>query len=141
MYELMPFGRKMHPVTFDPFRGMDEAFSACRGPVMNPFSSDIIDLGESYEINAELPGFSKEDIKLEIESDCLTISAERKTEENENKPNFVRRERFYGSYSRSFDLTGIDTDNIEASYKDGVLTLNLPKIKEEQPVKKSIEIK
>ena len=73
MYELMPFGRKMHPVTFDPFRGMDEAFSACRGPVMNPFSSDIIDLGESYEINAELPGFSKEDIKLEIESDCLTF--------------------------------------------------------------------
>ena len=143
MYELMPFRRVMRaPVPYDPFREMDELFSAGKhGFALTPFSTDIIDNGESFELNAELPGFAKEDIKLDIENDCLTIFAERKFEESEDKPNFVKRERFYGSYSRSFDMTGIDTESIEASYKDGILSLMLPKIKESEPLKKSIEIK
>ena len=143
MYELMPFGRRMRsPAPFDPFREMDDFFASPRRDMQfNPFSTDVIDNGDSFQLNAELPGFSKEDIKLDIENDCLTISAERKFEENDEKPNFVKRERFWGSYSRSFDMTGIDVDNIEAKYSDGVLSLTLPKIKEEAPVKKTVEIK
>ena len=53
----------------------------------------------------------------------------------------LKRERFYGSYSRSFDVTGIDVDHIEASYTDGVLTLNMPKKKEEIPASRRLEIK
>lgn len=143
MYELMPLKRRMNPImSFDPFREMDDFFRMDNGAMhLSPFSADIIDQGDKFELNAELPGFAKEDIKLDVENDCLTISAERKFEENDDKPNFVRRERFYGSYKRSFDLTGIDTDKIEASYSDGILSLSLPKIVEEKPVKKTLEIK
>ena len=62
-----------------------------------------------------VPGFSKDDIKIDIENDCLTISAERKFDDEDKKKNFVKRERFYGSYSRSFDVTGIDTEAVNAA--------------------------
>ena len=144
MFELIPFNHPMHrPMSYDPFREMDELFfnSPARQMSVNPFKTDVIDKGDAFELNAELPGFKKEDIKLDIENDCLTISAERKLENDEEKKNFIKRERFYGSYSRSFDLTGIDVDKIEASYTDGVLSLNLPKVPEEVPVSRSIEIR
>ena len=144
MFELIPFTNPMRrPMNYDPFREMDELFfnSPVRQAAVNPFKTDVIDKGNAFELDAELPGFKKEDIKLDIENDCLTISAERKFEENDEKPNFIKRERFYGSYSRSFDLTGIDVDKIEASYTDGVLCLTLPKVPEDVPVSRSIEIK
>ena len=141
MFELIPFDRRMHRVSnYDPFREMDEFFNNAARNVSNPFATDVIDNGDSFELNAELPGFKKEDINLNIENDCLTISAERKLNKEEKVPNFIKRERFYGSYSRSFDLTGIDVDKITAAYVDGVLKLTLPKEAEEVPVSRSIII-
>ena len=141
MFELIPFDRRMHRVSnYDPFREMDEFFNNTARNVSNPFATDVIDNGDSFELNAELPGFKKEDINLNIENDCLTISAERKLNKEEKVPNFIKRERFYGSYSRSFDLTGIDVDKITAAYVDGVLKLTLPKEAEEVPVSRSIKI-
>ncbi|MBO7727524.1 MAG: Hsp20/alpha crystallin family protein [Oscillospiraceae bacterium] len=141
MFELIPFDRRMHRVSnYDPFREMDELFNNASRNIANPFATDVIDNGDSFELNAELPGFKKEDINLSVENDCLTISAERKLNKEEKVPNFIKRERFYGSYSRSFDLTGIDVDKISASYIDGVLKLVLPKEAEEVPVTRSITI-
>ena len=141
MFELIPFDRRMHRVSnYDPFREMDELFNNASRNIANPFATDVIDNGDSFELNAELPGFKKEDINLSVENDCLTISAERKLNKEEKVPNFIKRERFYGSYSRSFDLTGIDVDKISASYIDGVLKLVLPKEAEEVPVTRSIAI-
>ncbi len=141
MFELIPFDRRMHRVSnYDPFREMDEFFNSTSRNVANPFATDVIDNGDSFELNAELPGFKKEDINLSIENDCLTISAERKLNKDEKVTNFIKRERFYGSYSRSFDLTGIDVDKISAAYVDGVLKLTLPKEAEEVPVSRSIKI-
>ena len=141
MFELIPFDRRMHRMSnYDPFREMDEFFNNNTRNIANPFATDVIDNGDSFELNAELPGFKKEDINLSIENDCLTISAERKLNKEEKVPNFIKRERFYGSYSRSFDLTGIDVDKITAAYVDGVLKLTLPKEAEEVPVSRSIEI-
>ena len=141
MFELIPFDRRMHRVSnYDPFREMDELFNNASRNIANPFATDVIDNGDSFELNAELPGFKKEDINLSVENDCLTISAERKLNKEEKVPNFIKRERFYGSYSRSFDLTGIDVDKISASYIDGVLKLVLPKVAEEVPVTRSIAI-
>jgi HSP20 family protein len=119
---------------------MDEFFNSTTRAVNTAFNTDVIDNGDSYELDAELPGFKKEDIHLSIENDCLTISAERKLNKDEKLPNFVKRERFYGSCSRSFDLTGIDVDKISAAYVDGVLKLTLPKESEEVPVSRSIQI-
>ena len=141
MFELIPFDRRMHHLSnYDPFREMDEFFNSTTRAVNTAFNTDVIDNGDSFELDAELPGFKKEDIHLSIENDCLTISAERKLNKDEKLPNFVKRERFYGSCSRSFDLTGIDVDKISAAYVDGVLKLTLPKEPEEVPVSRSIQI-
>ena len=141
MFELIPFDRRMHRLSnYDPFHEMDEFFNSTTRAVNTAFNTDVIDNGDSFELDAELPGFKKEDIHLSIENDCLTISAERKLNKDEKQPNFVKRERFYGSCSRSFDLTGIDVDKISAAYVDGVLKLTLPKESEEVPVSRSIQI-
>ena len=141
MFELIPFDRRMHRLSnYDPFHEMDEFFNSTMRAVNTAFNTDVIDNGDSFELDAELPGFKKEDIHLSIENDCLTISAERKLNKDEKLPNFVKRERFYGSCSRSFDLTGIDVDKISAAYVDGVLKLTLPKESEEVPVSRSIQI-
>ncbi len=141
MFELIPFDHRIHRMTnYDPFREMNEFFDSASRSAVKPFTTDVIDNGDSFELDADLPGFKKEDINLNIENDCLTISAERKLDKEEKMPNFIKRERFYGSFSRSFDLTGIDSDKITASYVDGVLKLVLPKEAEEVPVSRSIQI-
>lgn len=141
MFELIPFDHRMRRVAnYDPFREW-EAFFGDSNKLAVPFNTDVIDNGDAFVLNADMPGFRKEDIKLDIEDDCLTISAERKAETNDEKPNFIKRERFYGSFKRSFDLSGIDVDKIEASYNDGVLSLNMPKIVEVPAATRSIAIK
>ena len=133
MFELIPFDRRNHSVSaFDPFRAFDDMER-----------TDVTDTGDAYKLEAELPGFKKEDIKIDVEDDCLTISAERKVDEDkkDEKNNFVKRERYYGSYSRSFDVSGINIDGIEASYTDGVLTLTMPKKAAEVPASRRLEIK
>ena len=145
MFELIPFDRRNHRVSvYDPFRALDEmerAFFGSQQPSVLSFRTDVTDTGDSYKLEAELPGFKKEDIKIDIENDCLTISAERHENKDEEKPNFVKRERLYGSYSRSFDVSGIDVEKIEAAYNDGILTLTMPKKVEVKPASRKLEIK
>ena len=144
MFELIPFGGRRVSV-YDPFRAFDEMersiFSNDRNSVVSAFRTDVVDTGDAYKLDAELPGFNKDDIKIDVENDVLTISAERKLENDENKHNFVKRERFYGSYSRSFDVSGIEVDGIQAAYNDGVLTLTMPKKVETAPASRRLEIK
>ena len=145
MFELIPFDHHMRRMAnYDPFRELEEMERSFFGGShsVNAFRTDVIDTGDAYELQAELPGFKKEDITIDVENDVLTISAERKYENDENsKPNYVKRERFYGSFSRSFDVSGINVDGIEAAYNDGILTLNMPKKVEAAPAKRSLEIK
>ena len=115
------------------FGGMDSFF--------NGFSTDVIDKGDHFELQAELPGFEKEDIKVDINGDYLTISAEHKDELNEEKHNYVRQERYYGTFQRSFRIANVNVNEIDALYKNGVLHLNLPKLGEEIPAERRIEIK
>lgn len=79
---------------------------------------------------------------MNIENGYLTISAEHKTndEEKDEKGNYIRRERTYGSYSRCFDITGINEDEISANFKNGILELTLPKEAEKETTTKKIEI-
>ena len=146
MFELIPFDRHIRNVpAYDPFRAFDELERSFLGggEMVSAFKTDVTDTGDAFKLEAELPGFKKEDIKLDVENDCLTISAERKldNEEKDKKGNFVKRERFYGSYRRSFDVSGINVDGIEAEYTDGVLTLNMPKKVETVPAARRLEIK
>ncbi len=143
MFELIPFGgRRMN--VYDPFRALDEMERSFFGnehhSVVSAFRTDVVDTGDAYKLDAELPGFKKEDIKIDVENDVLTISVERKLDEEEKKQNFVKRERFYGSFSRSFDVSGIEVDGIQAAYNDGVLTLTMPKKVETAPASRRLEI-
>ena len=144
MFELIPFGGRRVSV-YDPFRAIDEMersfFGGSQNGVVSAFRTDVVDNGDSYRLEAELPGFNKDDIKIDVENDVLTISAERKLDNEEKKHNFVKRERFYGSYSRSFDVSGIEVDGIEAAYTDGVLSLTMPKKVETAPASRRLEIK
>ena len=144
MFELIPFDRHMRRMAnYDPFRELEEMERHFwgNGSAVSAFRTDVVDTGDAYQLQAELPGFKKEDITIDVENDVLTISAERKLDEEDKQPNFVKRERFYGSFSRSFDVSGINVDGIEASYTDGVLSLTMPKKVETVPAKKSLEIK
>ena len=105
------------------------------------FRTDVKETDDSYVLEAELPGFKKEDIAIDIEDNYLTISAKREYQkEDKDKHNYIRRERAYGSFTRSFDITGIDSNSITAAYKDGVLELKLPKEKIETPDKRRLQI-
>ena len=106
----------------DPFRFFD-------GKALAEFNTDIIESGNNYILEADLPGFEKGDIKLDIKDDILTIKAERhtETEKKDKDSKSICCERSYGSYSRQFDVSGIDTDKISAKYENGVLKLTMPK--------------
>jgi len=93
-----------------------------------------------YLISAELPGVKKSDVKITFEDGALSISGEKRVENEEKKDNFHRIERRYGVFSRSFAIpSSIVIDKIDASFKDGVLNVVLPKAEEAKP--KQIEVK
>ena len=103
-------------------------------------SVDIVEDNDAFVVTADLPGLSKKDISINIKENMLTISGERKIEKKDEKKNYFRTERRYGSFKRSFQLTDqVIEDKIAASFKDGVLTVNVPKAEEVKP--KEIEIK
>ena len=117
------------------------SFRTWLAPAVSAFRTDVLDTGDAFKLEAELPGFDKDDIQVDVENDCLTISAEHKSEKKEEKDNYVKRERFYGSFTRSFDVSGVNVDAIEAAYTDGVLTVTLPKKAAEVPASRRLEIK
>ena len=94
-------------------------------------------------LEAELPGFDKSDIKLDINGNYLILSAEHNTESEDKSKNgnYICRERSFGSYQRSFDISAVKADEINAEYKNGVLTVALPKKTESSPGIKRLEIK
>jgi HSP20 family protein len=105
------------------------------------FNTDVLDKGDSYQLEAELPGFRKEDIKIDLDKETLTISASHSEEKKEKKNNYVRQERRYNSYCRSFHIPGIRKEDISASYNNGVLEITLPKETAIVDEPKRIEVK
>ena len=87
---------------------------------------DIYEKDNTYHVDMDLPGFKKEEIKVECNKGNLIVSAEKKHEEEEKdeKKKYLRRERVYGKYSRSFYLGDVDEENIEASYNNGTLHIS-----------------
>ena len=103
---------------------------------------DIYEKGGNYHIEMDIPGFKKDEFSVETKDGYLTITAEKKDEVNEDdkEKNYIRRERTYGKYQRSFYLGDLDEENIDASFENGMLKIEVPK-KEEVDSKKVIEIK
>ncbi len=103
---------------------------------------DIRENDDNYEITAELPGVEKDDLKVSLEKGVLTIEAETRFEDKEEKEGkIVRQERRYGKYMRSFNLGGnVDESDITADFKNGVLSLKAPKAAEAEREKRQIEV-
>ncbi|WP_312694153.1 Hsp20/alpha crystallin family protein [Caproiciproducens sp.] len=140
MFDLMPFGRRENNL-FNYFDNMEKNFFGDISQGFSTFRTDVIDNGDKYVLKAELPGFKKEDIKIDIEGDRLTVSAEHNDETEEKKDSYIRRERRYGSFARSFDISNIKGNEISAEYKDGILELSMPKLETTVPESRRIEVR
>lgn len=121
---------------FDPFTDVEDFFKdfgmrpAWRGLEVEPqIKMDVSEDDKGFTVKAEIPGVRKEDINVSIDGNLVSISAETKHEKEEKEgKKVVRRERYYGSVSRSFTLgQDVDMNKAEAKYEDGVLVLALPK--------------
>lgn len=96
--------------------------------------TDISETEDHYTLRMDMPGLSKKDLNIELQGDTLTVSGERKSEHEENKENFHRVERSYGRFFRSFTLPqASDTEQVKATMKEGVLTIEVPKREESKP--------
>ena len=103
---------------------------------------DIAEREKEYEITAELPGMEEKNIDVKFADGVLTIKGEKQEEKEEKKKNYYLSERRFGSFQRSFQVPeGVDADKIDASFKNGVLTVILPKSPEAQKREKKIAIK
>ena len=141
MFGMIPFERNDDNF-FDLFDNFERKFFGNSSAALPDFRTDIRDAGDRFVLEAELPGFNKEDIKLDVKDGILTISAQHSEnkDEKDDKGSNIRRERRFGSFTRSFDVTGVDEEHITASYNNGVLELNLPKAVPVVPEAKRIAI-
>ncbi len=100
---------------------------------------DIYENGDNLVLKAELPGFNPDDVEIRVEDNTLYLKGERKFEKDVKEQNYHRVERSYGTFTRTFSLpNSVDADKVTANYKDGVLTLTMPKREEAKP--KTIKI-
>ena len=130
---------------------MDNVFDRMMNVFDEPFMSgfhtpefkvDVKDNGDSYDLTAELPGCQKGNITLTYKDNYLTIAAKNETsnDEKDEQGNYVRRERSQSSMSRSFYIVGIDEGQATADYKDGVLSVHLPKTEKAEDTSHTIAI-
>ncbi len=143
----------MRVKVFEPFRSFkplhgdfDRLFNEfAKGPesestVWSPYV-DVYETENGYILKAEIPGINREDIKLDINKNTLTLKGEKKFEEKVERDKYIRVERRYGTFSRSFTLSDkVDKENISANYKDGVLEITMPKKEEAKPKEIKVEV-
>jgi HSP20 family protein len=148
MFDLVPF-RRNNSVTKrgDLFDSFLDSFFNDDFPTASGFSSlgstfkvDLKEDEKSYIIEADLPGIAKEDISLSYSNNYLTIAAKRNETTEDKSENYVRRERRYGEFKRAFYMDNGDENNIDASFKDGVLKITVPKLNNPDSNIKKIDI-
>lgn len=140
-------GRELATIRDEMNRLFDEFFSGFpfperrRGLMEGEWAPtvDVAETDENIVVTAELPGVKQNDVEISVVNDVLTLKGEKKEEKEIKKENYHRIERSYGSFQRSITLpTGVQADKAKATYKDGVLTITIPKVEEAKP--KSIKI-
>lgn len=101
---------------------------------------DLVELEDRFEVSAELPGLTRDDVKVELQENVLTLSGEKQSAVEKKDRNLFICERNYGQFRRSFQFPNrVDASKIDASFKDGILTVSLPKVEEAKP--KLIDVK
>lgn len=121
------------PSIFDDFSLLRNLFQQGVSKPLNTLPAvNVKETDTAYELEVAAPGLSKDDFKIDVEGQTLTISAEKETKEEEKKDTYSRKEFGYSSFKRSFNLPErtVETDKITAKYIDGVLQLYIPKIEQ-----------
>ena len=104
--------------------------------------ADIVEDKEHYSVSLEVPGLKKEDIKVTLKENTLIISGEKKKEAEEKDKTYHRVERSYGNFVRTFELPmEVNANKINAEFKDGILTITLPKSEESKPKEIQVQVK
>jgi HSP20 family protein len=128
-----PFPRSFFDVA--PFGRSEEAWATAP-------KVDVTETDKGYEIAAELPGMDENNIEVNVANGVLSIKGEKQDEKEEKKKDYYLRERSFGSFQRTFQVPdGVDLDKIECSFKNGLLTVMLPKTAQAQKAVKKIEVK
>lgn len=149
MSDLTPFNKRNNNIDkktkelFDVERIFESLFNDAFFPALyggGNIKVDILENDKEYVVEAELPGIRKEEINIDLKYDKLTISVRRNEELNEERDNYIRKERKLGSLSRVFYLPNIKEDEVKAKFSNGILILNLPKTKDAGMSKSKIEI-
>jgi len=154
---LVPWRKKEQSI--DPFREMESIqnemnklfdFSLSRWPdrefgllegAWSP-AIDVYDSKDNLLVKADMPGMKKDEIEVSVHDNILIIKGEKKAEKEDKGKDYLKQERFYGSFNRAITLpVGVDSGKITASYKDGVLELSLPKKEESKPKQIKVDIK
>jgi HSP20 family protein len=139
MFGITPYEKRSMDI-FEQFGNLEKEFFGLTK--MNSYHTDIRDEGGKFVMETELPGFKKEDISMDVDGDVLTIIAKH-SEKSEKKEDgkYLRKERTFSSYQRSFDISTIDTDKIDAKYENGILCVEMPKKEPVKPETKRLEIR
>ena len=145
MYMPAIFRENLFDDFFDDFARPERAMGRFRDPKENFMKTDVRENDHAYELDIELPGCKKEDVKASLKDGCLTISTETKQNQDKKDENgkYIRRERYFGSMSRSFYVgEAVTEEDIKARFEDGVLKMTVPKkeVKPEVPQTKYISI-
>lgn len=130
MFDLTPFDRARRGIDpFFSFREIDDFEKRFFGRPLPMLRTDIRETEDAYILESELPGFQPEEIRVSVKNNRLTVCAQRNDEGDDDRESggYIRRERVRGSVCRSFDVTGVLTDKISASFHGGILILRLPK--------------
>ena len=145
MFNLVPYSRKNGNVArrddwfcvdrfFDEF--FKDPFFAKVSSMTTPIRADVKETDKEYIVDAEMPGISKESIIIDLNDDVLTLGADIKNEVSQDENGYIYRERQSGSFRRSFRVENIKNEEVKACYKDGILTVTLPKDEREKTVRK-----
>jgi HSP20 family protein len=118
---------------------LDDIFDNFDSTRNNNMKCDIYEKDGDYHIEIDIPGFDKKDIKVECDNGYLTVTAKKDEEAEDKTKNYIRRERSYGKYQRSFYIGDMDSNEIRAKFKHGMLKIIVPKV-ETKETKKHIEI-
>jgi len=132
---------------FDDFFGSGFGLTPFNGGFMEQYGAfnpqvDVTENDQEIKVAAELPGLTEKDVEVSLANDMLTISGEKKTEREDKGENYYRMERSYGSFQRTIPLpTEVEADKVDATFKNGVLQITLPKLHLGEDIKKKISIK
>ena len=137
--ELSTLEERLNRMFSEPFNLMNTQESLTAGAFVPPV--DVYEDEKSIRLKMEVPGIDEKDIEIHLENNLLTVKGERKLESETKEENYQRIERSYGSFSRTFTLPGtVNTEDVQASYAKGVLTINLAKRAEARPKQIKVDV-